>query len=114
MPVRIRKSIQIFPGVKLNFSKGGVSFTVGTKGYHLNFSRRGVRQTVGLPGSGISETSYIVKNDSKSEKEKPATSKKDEEETEKVVERKHDQQTTRYGSPFWMILLGLVVINFAA
>lgn len=113
MPVRIRKSFKIFPGVKVNMSKGGVSFTVGAKGYHLNFSKRGVRQTVGLPGSGISETNYIVKNDTKSEKEKSTGSKKDEEETEKVAER-GVQGTTRRGSPAWMILLGLIVIYFAA
>src|SRR5690348_664532 len=113
MPVRFRKSFKIFPGVKVNMSKGGVSFTVGAKGYHLNFSKRGVRQTVGLPGSGISETNYIVKNDTKSEKEKSTGSKTEEEETEKVVEREV-QGTTRRGSPVWMILLGLIVIYFAA
>lgn len=118
MPVRIRKTFKIFPGVKVNMSKGGISFTVGAKGYHLNFSRRGVRQTVGLPGSGISETNYIVKNDTKSEKEKSASSesksKKDEEEALSVSERKENQPVTRRGSPAWMILLGLIVIYFAA
>ena len=114
MPVRFRKSFKIFPGVKVNMSKGGVSFTVGTKGYHLNFSKRGVRQTVGLPGSGISETNYIVKNDSKPETEKATTSKKSNEESEKLAEKEEDHQTVRRGSPFWMILIGLVVIYFAA
>ena len=58
-------------------SKGGVSFTLGAKGYHLNFSKRGVRQTVGLPGSGISETSYLVKNNPKPETEKTTEEKKE-------------------------------------
>ena len=62
MPVRIRKSFNLFPGVKMNMSKGGMSITVGRKGFHLNFSKRGVRQTVGLPGSGITESSYLFKN----------------------------------------------------
>lgn len=116
MPVRIRKSINIFPGVKLNFSKGGVSFTVGTKGYHLNFSKRGVRQTVGLPGSGISESDYIVKNETKSEKEKSAEtkSKKDEEDSQQATEVREHEPRARRGSPVWMILLGLVIIYFGA
>ena len=118
MPVRIRKSFKIFPGVKVNMSKGGVSFTVGAKGYHLNFSKRGVRQTVGLPGSGISETNYIVKNDTKSEKEKSASSesksKQDQDEPQKVSEHPENQPVTRRGSPAWMILLGLIVLYFAA
>lgn len=118
MPVRIRKSFKIFPGVKVNMSKGGVSFTVGTKGYHLNFSKRGVRQTVGLPGSGISETNYILKNDSKSEKEKSTESneaKNNEDDSEKA--KAHEavvQPARRHGSPAWMILLGLIIIYFAA
>jgi hypothetical protein len=29
---------------------------------HLTFNKFGVRQTVGLPGSGLSETSYLVKD----------------------------------------------------
>jgi hypothetical protein len=115
MPVRIRKSFKIFPGVKVNMSKGGVSFTVGTKGYHLNFSRRGVRQTVGLPGSGISETDYILKNDSKSKKEKSTESEKEENSSDQVSAAKEEvQPVRRRGSPFWMILIGLIVIYFAA
>ncbi len=114
MPVRFRKSFKIFPGVKVNMSKGGVSFTVGTKGYHLNFSKRGVRQTVGMPGTGISETNYIMKNDSKSEKENTETTKKDEEGSEKAADTESSPPVRRRGSPAWMILLGLIVIYFAA
>lgn len=63
MPVRFRRTYTLFPGVKVNVSKGGMSITVGTKGFHLNFSKQGVRQTTGLAGSGISHTSYLFKND---------------------------------------------------
>src|SRR5215211_9082837 len=63
MPVRFRRTFTLLPGVKVNVSKGGMSITVGTKGFHLNFSKHGVRQTTGLPGSGISHTSYLFKND---------------------------------------------------
>jgi hypothetical protein len=70
MPVRFRKIIKIAPGVKLNLSKGGVSFTFGKKGYHINVGKHGVRQTVGIPGSGISHTSYLGKDDDNGEKDK--------------------------------------------
>ena len=79
MPIRFRKSFKIFPGVKVNFSKGGVSVSVGKPGATLNFSKHGVRQTIGLPGSGVSETSYLFKNDSKSDKEKDKENDKDSE-----------------------------------
>jgi Protein of unknown function (DUF4236) len=60
MPVRIRKTFLLFPGVKVNVSKSEISFTVGTRGYHLNFSDRGVKQTVGIPGSGVSHSTYLT------------------------------------------------------
>jgi hypothetical protein len=69
MPIRFRRSFKIFPGVKVNVSKGGVSVSVGKPGAMLNFSKHGVRQTIGLPGSGVSQTSYLFKKDSKSDKE---------------------------------------------
>ena len=63
MPIRFRRTFKIFPGVKINVSKGGISVSVGTKGATLNFSKRGVKQTLGIPGSGLSESSYLIKND---------------------------------------------------
>jgi len=62
MPIRFRRTFKIFPGVKINVSKGGISVTVGPRGAALNFSKRGVRQTLGIPGSGLSESSYLFKN----------------------------------------------------
>ena len=78
MPVRFRRTFTIFPGVKVNVSKGGTSITVGKRGFHLNFSKRGVKQTVGLPGSGISQTSYLYKNDPDDETKKQERAEADE------------------------------------
>ena len=118
MPVRIRKTFKIFPGVRVNLSKGGASFTVGAKGYHLNFSKRGVRQTVGLPGSGISETSYIVKNDPDSESKKRATPTKHDDDSEEAASEEHKESTdeprARRSTPLWLLLVGIVVVYFGA
>jgi hypothetical protein len=114
MPIRFRKSFKVFPGVKVNMSKGGISFTVGTKGYHLNFSKRGVRQTVGLPGSGLSETSYLVKNDPEPETKRDK-SKKDRRTADDLAEEAVEKDVAvRRRSPIWVILLGIVVIYFGA
>jgi hypothetical protein len=122
MPTRFRRSFNILPGVKVNVSKSGISFTVGTKGYHLNFSNRGVRQTVGLPGSGLSNSSYIVKNDSKSENERPARRKaaalKNAEDDAVVADTVQsdvqDLPVRRRRSSPWMLLLGIVVVYLGA
>ena len=54
MGFRFRRSISILPGLKLNFSKSGISTSVGGRGATINFSKRGTRTTVGLPGTGLS------------------------------------------------------------
>jgi Protein of unknown function (DUF4236) len=86
MPIRFRRTFKIFPGVKINVSKGGISVTAGVRGAKLNFSRHGVRQTLGLPGSGLSETSYLFKNDSKSDQERDKDNDND-----RVRERERNQ-----------------------
>lgn len=57
--LKLRKSVKIAPGVKLNLSKSGISTTVGKKGASVNVGKKGVRTTVGIPGTGISHTSKV-------------------------------------------------------
>lgn len=121
MPVRIRKSFNLFPGVKVNMSKGGMSITVGRKGFHLNFSKRGVRQTVGLPGSGISESSYIVKNKADEDKKENEAERSERaaEETEDRPKRQRTSRTAqeRVSSPwgfFAFVFIALFFIYFGA
>ena len=54
MGFRFRKTIKLFPGVKINLSKSGISTTIGGRGASVNIGRSGTRATVGLPGTGIS------------------------------------------------------------
>lgn len=53
---RFRRSVKIAPGVRLNFSKSGVSTSVGTRGARVTFGHGKVRQTVGIPGTGLGYT----------------------------------------------------------
>ena len=117
MPVRIRKSFNLLPGVKVNMSKGGMSLTAGTKGFHLNFSKRGVRQTIGLPGSGISESSYLFKN--KADEDQKDKERRSAEETQDKPMRPRTRQTVweRVSSPwgvFAFVLIALFFIYFGA
>ena len=54
MGLRFRRSIKLFPGVRVNVSKSGVSTSIGTRGATVNVRGDRVRETVGLPGSGVS------------------------------------------------------------
>lgn len=60
MGLRFRKRLKIAPGLYLNVSSGGTSWSVGVPGATLNFGgRNGARATVGIPGSGISYSHKI-------------------------------------------------------
>ena len=58
MGFRLRKTVGLLPGLRLNISKQGGSFSLGRKGLSVNIGRQGVRTTVGLPGSGLSYSTY--------------------------------------------------------
>lgn len=56
MALRFRKSFKIAPGVRVNLSKSGTSYSVGRRGAMLNIGPKGKRVTVGLPGTGLSSS----------------------------------------------------------
>jgi hypothetical protein len=53
MGFRFRKSIKIFPGLRLNLSKGGVSANVGIRGANISLGKRGAAVNLGVPGTGV-------------------------------------------------------------
>jgi hypothetical protein len=53
---RFRRSFRLFPGVRVNLSKSGVSTSIGRRGLWFTIGPRGTRETVGIPGTGISYT----------------------------------------------------------
>jgi tetratricopeptide (TPR) repeat protein len=58
MGFRIRKSIKIMPGVRMTFSKSGVSYSAGVKGYRVTKRADGrTQRTLSVPGSGLSYVS---------------------------------------------------------
>ena len=55
---RFRRTARIAPGIRLNFSKSGVSTSFGPRGFHYTVGHGRRRTTVGLPGTGLSYTTY--------------------------------------------------------
>lgn len=67
MALRFRKSITIFPGVKINIGKTGPSLSVGVPGFRKTYHTDGrVTTTVGLPGTGLSWTETSRPNQQRS------------------------------------------------
>lgn len=52
--MRFQRRKKIFPGVRLNFSKSGISTTIGVPGLSVNIGQNGTFLNTGLPGTGIS------------------------------------------------------------
>lgn len=64
MGIYFRKRIKILPGVHMNVSKSGTSWSVGPRGAKVNFGKRGTYITTGIPGTGIYARTKISGNTS--------------------------------------------------
>jgi hypothetical protein len=53
MGFRFRKTITIFPFVHLNFSKSGVSLSLGKRGLMYNVGSERETIAIGAPGTGV-------------------------------------------------------------
>lgn len=78
MGFRFGKSIKLFPGVRLNLSKSGISASVGRPGATVNIGRRGVRATTGIPGSGLSYSTDLYRTGGKGDARRQAEAAIDE------------------------------------
>lgn len=67
MGLRIRKSVKIAPGVRLNFGKNGISTSIGKRGVGVTFGPTGTTAHISVPGTGIS---YVKKTGISKSKQK--------------------------------------------
>lgn len=51
--MRFRRRTKLFPGVYLNFSKSGISTTIGVRGASINFNKQGTYLNTGILGTGL-------------------------------------------------------------
>ena len=54
MNLRFHRSLGIFPGLRLNLNKGGLSLTGGVRGAHVTLGKNGLTTSMGIPGTGLS------------------------------------------------------------
>jgi hypothetical protein len=72
MAFRFRRSVRLFPGVRINLTKRGASsVSIGRRGAHVTFSDKGTRATIGVPGTGVSYSEFTPYS------ERPALQKQD-------------------------------------
>lgn len=54
MSLRFRRRFKLAPGLFMNVSRGGLSWSMGPRGASMTFGKRGMATNVGLPGTGLS------------------------------------------------------------
>ena len=62
MAIRFRKSFKLAPGVRMNLSGGGLSWTLGPRGASVGIGKRGTFLNTGIPGSGLSMRQSLAGN----------------------------------------------------
>ena len=88
MGFRFRKSVRLFPGIRLNLSKSGPSsISVGGRGLTYNIGKKGTRATGGLPGTGLAYSEY-------SAHERPES-----------IDRETGEITPARSGPPWLLIL---------
>lgn len=64
MGVRFRKSLKLAPGIRMNFSGSGVSWTLGPRGASVGIGKRGTFLNTGIPGTGLYSRQQLSSNPS--------------------------------------------------
>lgn len=54
MGLRFRRSFKLAPGLRMNLSRSGLSWSVGPRGASMSYGKRGIASNLGLPGTGLS------------------------------------------------------------
>jgi Protein of unknown function (DUF4236) len=93
---RFQRRIGIFPWLRLNLRKSGVSTSVGPRGADVNIGPHGTSVNAGLPGTGVSYRRKLSN---------------DPDDTHVLPEIVHDTQTDNQGK--WLTI-GVIVVMVAA
>lgn len=93
MSFRFQKRIKILPGLRLNVSKTGISWTVGRRGAGVTARDGKLTGNVGLPGTGLSYRKRLDLPDSDPTIQDPQT----------------PHQSS--GAPSWLILIIVLAVG---
>lgn len=59
MALRFRRSIKLAPGIRMNLSGSGTSWTLGPRGASIGVGKRGTFLNTGIPGTGLSSRTRL-------------------------------------------------------
>jgi hypothetical protein len=96
--MRFRRKAKLFPGVYLNFSKSGISTTIGVPGASINIGKKGTYLNTGIPGTGLYDRKRIGGQNNQYIPDRPSYNYTDSIEIEEgVISSKEADQITSDG-----------------
>ena len=99
MAFRFQKRIKILPGLRLNVSKTGFSWTVGTRGASVTTRDGNLTGNVGLPGTGLS---YRKRLDLPEAEPVPVA---------EPISQEPPAKRSTSGAPSWLLLLFVLAVG---
>ena len=105
MGLRFRKSVNFGP-LRINFSKSGVGYSVGGKGFRITKTAKGtIRKTTSIPGTGIS---YVEETSLKSNKH---TTNKESNRSNPIEQEEKKPIFQKWW--FWAVIIFAAIIVFS-
>jgi len=96
MGLRFRKSVSLFPGVKLNFGTTGMSVSTGVPGFRKTFHTSGrVTTSVGIPGTGLY---YVDTKNTKKQSDRRTSQTQSSRSTDNSLNQRHDTSASSQAS----------------
>jgi hypothetical protein len=93
MSFRFQRRIKILPGLRLNVSKTGISWTVGTRGASVTSRDGKLTGNVGIPGTGLSYRKRLDLPESEADNQQTKT------------------EPQRSGAPSWLLLAVVLAVG---
>jgi hypothetical protein len=93
MSFRFQRRIKILPGLRLNVSKTGISWTVGTRGASVTARDGKLTGNVGIPGTGLSYRKRLELPESETDSQQTQT------------------EPQRSSAPSWLLFLAVLAVG---
>ena len=110
MGFNFRKSIKVGPA-RINISKSGVGYSVGTKGARISKSAKGkTKITTGIPGTGVSYSKSI--GGKKKSKKQAKTNSKQRQKSTKAAKVQSALPTRAPAEKSWFMAVVMAIVGF--
>lgn len=111
MGLQFRKSVKIIPGVRINFTNGGVGLGLGGKGCRVNINKKGMSTSIGADGLYLTDYERFNKGKSNNSNEIDEAEIQRQEKIKDMKEYLNTHYTRHRKFMFWGIFCMIIGIK---